>query len=100
VYEVFKNLLVRVLGRVKIGDPRGDDTIMGSLIDERAADEVMQAIESAVKLEERLLFGGKRLGLTYAEPALIEFTNKEAMKKTTLYNKLAPIALIMSFKDT
>ncbi len=101
VYEDLKKLLVEELSKVKVGDPRKEDTVMGPLIDEKAVDEMLQAVEDAIKLGGRLLYGGKRLGPTYAEPTLVELADKEALKKSILYQRevFAPVALITSFSE-
>lgn len=101
VYVDFKNLLVKELSKVRVGDPREQSTTMGPLIDVKAVDEMMNAVEEAVKLGGVVLFGGKRLGPTYIEPTLIEFKDREALKKSTLYRKevFAPVAIITSFID-
>jgi glyceraldehyde-3-phosphate dehydrogenase [NAD(P)+] len=101
VYEEFKGLLLKELSKVKVGDPRDSSTTMGPLIDAKAVEEMMKAVEEAVSLGGVVLFGGKRLGLTYVEPTVVEFKDKEAMKKSMLYRKevFAPISLITSFKE-
>ena len=101
VYENLKKLLVEELSKVRVGDPREQTTIMGPLIDAKAVDEMMSAIEDAVKLGGVVLYGGKRLGPTYVEPTLIEFRDKNALKNSTLYRKevFAPVAIITSFKE-
>jgi len=101
VYEEFKALLIKELSRVKIGDPRDPETIMGPLIDVNSVEEFMKAVEDAVRLGGRIIFGGRRLGPTYVEPTLIEFQDKEVMKRSLLYQKevFAPVSLITSFKE-
>uniref|UniRef100_A0A7J2U576 Aldehyde dehydrogenase family protein n=1 Tax=Ignisphaera aggregans TaxID=334771 RepID=A0A7J2U576_9CREN len=101
VYEELKKLVVAELTKVKVGDPRDPDTVMGPLIEVKAVDEMMLAIDEAVKLGGRIVYGGKRLGPTYVEPTLIEFTDKDAMKRSMLYQKevFAPIALLTSFGE-
>jgi glyceraldehyde-3-phosphate dehydrogenase [NAD(P)+] len=101
IYENFKKLIVKELSKVRVGDPRDQATVMGPLIDSKTVDEMMKAIEEVTKLGGVILFGGKRLGSTYVEPTLIEFKDKESLKKSTLYRKevFAPISLITSFKE-
>ncbi len=100
VYDKIKSLLVNELRKVRIGDPRGEGVDMGPLIEEKAADEMMKAIEDAVSKGGRILVGGKRLGKTYVEPTLIE-APKEKIYDMVLFKKeiFAPIALITSFRS-
>lgn len=101
IYEEFKKAIVEELSKVKVGDPRQQGVVMGPLIDSKAVDEMMKAVEDAVKLGGVVLYGGKRLGETYVEPTLIEFIDREKIKQSMLYQKevFAPIALITSFRD-
>ncbi|TRM86167.1 hypothetical protein DJ521_06120, partial [Sulfolobus sp. E3] len=48
----------------------------------------------------KILFGGKRLGPTYIEPALIEVP-KDSLKNIYLYNKevFASVALLIKIKN-
>lgn len=101
VYETFKDLLVRELSRVRVGDPRDGENTMGPLIDEKTVNEVIDAISDAVRLGGKILYGGRRLGPTYVEPTLIEITNKEILSRTRLYREevFGPVALITSFRE-
>lgn len=101
VYEAFKILVVKELSKAKVGDPRDPSTVMGPLIDPRTADEMMSAVEDALRHGGRIIYGGKRLGPTYVEPTLIEFEDKSALEKTVLYRKevFAPVAIMTRFRD-
>ncbi|MEM1609213.1 MAG: aldehyde dehydrogenase family protein, partial [Ignisphaera sp.] len=101
VYENLKKMLVEELSKVRVGDPREQTTVMGPLIDSKAVDNMMNAIEDAVKLGGIILYGGKRLGPTYVEPTLIEFKDKNALKNSILYRKevFAPVAIMTSFRE-
>lgn len=101
VYEQFKQLLVEELAKLKIGDPRDPATDMGPLIDERTAEEMMEAIREAQAYGCRILHGGKRLGDRYVEPTLIEVHERHTLKILKLYHDeiFAPVALITKFRD-
>ncbi|MDK6028977.1 NADP-dependent glyceraldehyde-3-phosphate dehydrogenase [Ignisphaera sp. 4213-co] len=101
IYQKFKEILVKELSKVKVGDPREQSTTMGPLIDSKTVDEMINAIEDAVKLGGSIVYGGKRLGPTYVEPTVIEFQDKEALRRSVLYQReiFAPVALLTSFKD-
>jgi len=101
VYEDLKNMLVRDLSKVRVGDPRSEESGMGPLIDERSVNEVIEAVNDSLRLGGKILYGGRRLGPTYVEPTLIEITDKKALEKAKLYRDevFGPIALITSFRD-
>ena len=101
VYEEFVGKLVERLSKVRVGDPRDPDTMMGPLIDPSAADAMMEAVEDALSKGGRLLCGGRRLGPTYVEPTLIEVRDKSALKQMKLYREevFAPVALVTDFSS-
>lgn len=99
VYEKLRSLLAEELRKVVVGDPRDPKTEVGPLIEVRAVEEMLQAIEDAVSKGCRILVGGRRLGPTYVEPTIVE-APREAVEKTALYQKeiFAPIAIMTSFR--
>jgi len=101
VYEDLKKLLVTELSKVRVGDPRSEEVGMGPLIDEKSVDDVIEAVNDALRLGGRILYGGRRLGPTYVEPTLVEFTDKKALEKAKLYKDevFGPVALITSFRN-
>lgn len=100
-YDEVKKKLVDQLSKVKVGDPRDESTTMGPLIDPGTVEDMLNAVESAVASGGKVLYGGKRLGPTYVEPTLVEFLDKEKIKKLRLYQQeiFAPVALITTYKD-
>jgi len=58
-------------------------------------------VNDALRLGGRILYGGRRLGPTYVEPTLVEFTDKKALEKAKLYKDevFGPVALITSFRN-
>ncbi|MEM4884303.1 MAG: aldehyde dehydrogenase family protein, partial [Saccharolobus sp.] len=80
IYDTLKDLLIKELNKsVRVGDPRDSNTTVGPIIDTKTADEWENAIKDAVEKGGKVLFGGRRLGPTYIEPALIEVP-KEVLK--------------------
>jgi len=101
IYSRLKEILVKHLSKVIVGDPRKEETMMGPLIDSTAVNTMMDAIEEAVEAGGKILYGGRRLGPTYVEPTLIEYLNHERVKTLKLYKEeiFAPVAIITPFKD-
>ncbi len=101
VYQEFRELLVRELRSLKVGDPRRSDTDVGPVISEEAADRMMEAVKEAVEAGGRVLVGGRRLGPTLVEPTLVEVLDHDVLKGLRLYREevFAPVAVITPFKS-
>ena len=59
--DQFTETLANRIAALKVGDPLADDTQIGPLIDDRAADRVAAEVEKAKESGARLLVGGGRL---------------------------------------
>jgi aldehyde dehydrogenase (NAD+) len=74
----FLDALIKAYAQVPIGDPRREEVLMGPLVDEKAVQSMMAAMETARSQGGRLLYGGKRIkgveGGWYVEPAIMEVT--------------------------
>lgn len=99
IYEKFSRMLAEKISRVTVGDPRSPGVLVGPLIDESAADEMMDALGDALSKGGRVLAGGRRLGPTLVEPTLVEVRDKEVLRGMKLYREevFAPVALITDF---
>ena len=71
VYKEFKDLLLKNIAELKIGDPLDEKTDIGPLIDAKSADRVESWIKEAVSGGGKVLCGGKRQGDVIA-PTLVE----------------------------
>ena len=76
VYDEFVGRLVEATGRVKVGNPLEDDTVVGPVIDSAAADRIAAWIEEAVAGGARVLAGGGRRG-NVIEPTILAGTRPE-----------------------
>ena len=78
VYASFKRLLLAHYGRLRIGNPLDEAVLMGPLVNRRAAESMMQALETVRSQGGRICRGGRRLsgagyrGGCYVTPALVE----------------------------
>ena len=86
IYNIFKEKLIEEISKVKIGDPRDDNTTFGPIADPKTVDEFVYSIEDAKQKGGKILYGGNRLDKTYIEPTLIE-VDKENVDKLYLFNK-------------
>jgi len=101
VYGEFTERLVRELSKVVVGDPRSPETVMGPLIDEGAVEDMLSAVEEALRMGGRVLYGGRRLGPTLVEPTLVEVRDKQALRGMRLYREevFAPVAVVTDFQS-
>jgi aldehyde dehydrogenase (NAD+) len=53
--------LVDAYARIRVGDPARADTLMGPLINARAVEAMMRALDEARRQGGRILYGGERL---------------------------------------
>ncbi|MBI5202635.1 MAG: aldehyde dehydrogenase family protein, partial [Elusimicrobia bacterium] len=71
VYAQFKDLLLKNMAELKLGDPKNEATDIGPLIDDRSADRVDSWVKEALAGGGRLIAGGKREGRVIS-PTLVE----------------------------
>ena len=63
--------LLEGLKKIKVGDPTKDDTTYGSMINEKAALQVIEQINHTVSQGAKCVYGGKLFDRTFIEPALL-----------------------------
>jgi aldehyde dehydrogenase (NAD+) len=63
--------LIAAYRQVRIGDPLDPATLMGPLIDEAAVEGMMRGLETIRAQGGEVIYGGRRLGGCYVEPALV-----------------------------
>ena len=82
-----------------IGDPRDDGTLVGPLIDGRAADAMAQALERAHD-DGGKVHGGERVDVglegAYVMPAIVEMPNQTALVQEETF---APILYVLGYDD-
>ncbi|MDQ3495416.1 MAG: aldehyde dehydrogenase family protein [Pseudomonadota bacterium] len=96
VYPALRSKLKAAVGRLPMGDPREEKTVIGPMIDEDAARRVEDWIKAAKKGGAKVLAGGERKG-NRLPAALLENVPRDA----DLYRKEAfgPVACLESFDD-
>jgi aldehyde dehydrogenase (NAD+) len=102
VYAEFMRQLKDAYEQVRIGDPLDPKTLMGPLIDERAAESYESAIAAAKEHGGRVLCGGQRAsgavpaGGVYVTPCIIEAANSWAIVQQETF---APILYAMTYRS-
>ncbi len=105
VHESIKDeLVIRLIAaykQVPIGNPLEAGTLMGPLIDNRAVESMMSALEKLKAEGGRVLYGGEKLsgdkypGGNYVTPCIAEAKNDYAIVQ---HETFAPILYIIAYK--
>ncbi len=103
--QVADELVARVaavFGRLAIGDPLADGTLIGPLINASAYESMQAALEQARAGGGELIAGGARRELDgapeayYVEPALVRMPEQTELVKRETF---APILYVLSYRD-
>jgi acyl-CoA reductase-like NAD-dependent aldehyde dehydrogenase len=95
VVSEFTNLLKEEVLKLKIGDPLLPDTDVGTLVDTKAADRIIEWIDESVSLGAKLLCGGKQHGAT-VEPTIL--LNPSKQSKVVCDEVFGPIVSIIPYE--
>lgn len=99
LYDQFVPRLVQAYARVRVGDPRHSDTLVGPLIDAQAFDNMQCALAQSRALGA-VVHGGERVTFeawpqaVYVRPALVELSRHEG---PVLHETFAPILYVMRY---
>ena len=96
IYSDFKAKLIAATAKLKIGDPRSEDTFIGPMISEKEAERLENWIKLAVTAGGLILCGGKRSGAMF-EPTLLE--NVPTDQTICTHEAFGPVAVISPFTD-
>lgn len=94
IAQKFREALIRAYSQLRIGDPLDEHTLVGPLINQRAVENMMQALATAGQQGGKLLSGGRRLSGCFVEPALVEATPRMPIVREEVF---APILYLMEF---
>lgn len=96
VADEFSELLSKNVSSKKMGDPRKEETDIGPLASESAAEEIENRVNDAVKKGAKLLCGGKRQG-AFFEPTALDNVNEKF--ELVCFETFGPIAPITRFSE-
>lgn len=88
--------LVKAYGQVRVGDPLDENTLMGPLINSRAVEDMMRALETIRQQGGRVLYGGHRLGGCFVEPTLVRAKAEMPILREEVF---APILYLVEFDE-
>lgn len=103
IYDEFVSEVVEAFKKVKVGLPWNEDTQMGSQIDERQAQKILDYVELAKEEGGRVLVGGRRVTEgelakgAFLEPTLLEVPSNSC--RVAQEEIFGPVAVVMKFKD-
>ncbi|MFC7393251.1 aldehyde dehydrogenase family protein [Scopulibacillus cellulosilyticus] len=95
VVEPFTQLLKQEVSKIKIGDPLSSDTDIGSVVDEKTAERIIDWVDEAVTLGAELIHGGKRNGAT-VEPTVL--LNPPKKSKVVCDEVFGPVVSIIPYE--
>jgi acyl-CoA reductase-like NAD-dependent aldehyde dehydrogenase len=96
VFNSFRDFFISETKKVPFGDPARKDTVVGPIIDSKAADRIMSWIEEAKSAGAQVLIGGKRQG-NVIEPTILTGVKPEL--KISCEEAFGPIVILESYKD-
>ncbi|MDW8226541.1 MAG: aldehyde dehydrogenase family protein, partial [Anaerolineales bacterium] len=94
IYNHVLEMLVDKFSTFKVGDPRDPDTVVGPMIDKRAAAEAYEKIQEAVQQGAKIAFGGKLEGALLYPTILIDTTPEMRVNSTEMF---APVITVSPY---
>jgi len=94
IYDVFAEKLATAVKSLKVGDGIDEGITIGPLINEGAADDVMEFVDDAINKGARVLAGGRRstLGSCFIEPTILtHVTGDMRVFKEEIFGPIAPL---------
>ena len=96
IYAAFREKLVAATNRLKVGDPREEDTFIGPMISVAEAERLETWIQRAIASGGKLLCGGGRRGAMH-EATLLEDVPRNA--DVCARETFGPVAVLSKFRD-
>ncbi len=99
IYEEFKNKLVEETSKIKMGDPMDKTTQLGTLISEKAAKQVEETVNNAVKGGAEILIGGKRDNAFYEATVVDKVTPDMDLVVNETFGPVAPLIKVKTVDE-
>jgi aldehyde dehydrogenase (NAD+) len=103
VYKKLIPALTKAYGKIRVGDPLDQKTLIGPLIDKDAFYNMQEALRRAQEQGGKVLVGGKRAagrklakGGFYVNPAIVEMPKQAPI---VCHETFAPILYVMKYKN-
>ena len=91
--------LVKAYEQVPVGDPLAEGTLMGPLVNQRAVEDMMAALERATAEGGEILVGGRRLpdlGPNFVAPTIVKMPQQTPL---VCEETFAPILYLLTYQD-
>ena len=95
VYDKFMKSFLAKVKKLKVGDPLKPDTDIGTMVDDEAVQNTLEAIEKAVKGGAKVLTGGKTKGKLF-QPTVL--TNIKPSMDVCSKEAFAPLVVVQKYK--
>lgn len=99
VYDEFAVLIAEETKKLVVGSPYEDDTFMGPLIDDEAAQRAMGWVESAIKEGATALLTPKREGRMFYPCVMADVTDDMAIVCEEVFAPIVSLVKVDSFDD-
>ena len=99
IADEFADKLVAETEKLVMGNPLSDDTTLGTLISEKAAKQVEETVNNAVKEGAEILTGGKRDGAFYEATVIDNVTQDMDLVVRETFGPVAPIIRVNSLEE-
>ena len=91
IYDEFKSKLVSETSKIKMGNPMDLSTQLGTLISEKAAMQVEETVNNAVRDGAEILVGGNRDGAFYEATVIDKVTPQMDLVVNETFGPIAPL---------
>lgn len=99
IYEEFKSKLVEETSKIKMGNPMDVSTQLGTLISQKAARQVEETVNNAVKGGAEILIGGKRDGAFYEATVIDKVTPQMDLVVNETFGPVAPLIKVKTVDE-
>jgi acyl-CoA reductase-like NAD-dependent aldehyde dehydrogenase len=99
VYDEFASLMAMETKKLKVGSPYEDDTFMGPLIDDEAAQRAMSWVESAIEEGAVPLLPPHREGRMFHPCVMVNVTDDMAIVCEEVFAPIVSLVKVDSFDD-
>jgi aldehyde dehydrogenase (NAD+) len=94
IAERMTDALIAAYKQVKIGNPLDAGTVMGPLVSRDAVSDMLRGLETIQQQGGEILYGGRHLGGSFVEPALVRVKPGMPIVKEEIF---APILYLIEF---
>jgi putative phosphonoacetaldehyde dehydrogenase len=99
VLDEFTSRFLELARSYTCGDPMSEDTRVGSVIDEHAAQSLESAVQQAASMGARILLGGRRQGALMPPTVLADVPRTAHLATCECFGPLAPILPVRDLDD-